>query len=85
MTRTPSIELAQQIREIAVARLMRGSFERAAERGHDAGVRRLDFHLDDPAIHAIHIRSREVFAFKVHWQGKRLKARGGFVEGAFVQ
>jgi hypothetical protein len=48
-------------------------------------VRRRDLHLDNPAIHATHIRCREVFAFKVHWEGKRLKARGGFVEVAFGQ
>jgi hypothetical protein len=85
MTRTRSVELAQQVGEIPIARLMGGGFECTAERRHDAGVRRRDLHLDNPAIHATHIRCREVFAFKVHWEGKRLKARGGFVEVAFGQ
>ncbi len=51
MTRTRSIEPAQELVEIAVARLRRRRFESSAERGGNAGVGGRDVHSDDSPIH----------------------------------
>ncbi len=62
MTRTRSIELAQELGEIAVARLHGRRLEGAAERGSDArmGGRKVD--SDDLPIHA-EFRCLHLFTF----------------------
>ena len=80
LRRAPSVQAAQQIREIAVARLRRRGLEGAAERGRNAGMRGRNVHSDDLSIHAVQFRCRNVFAFQLHHSSrKRAKAPGSFV------
>jgi hypothetical protein len=61
-----SVESAQQLIEIAIAGLRRRRFERAAERGSYAGLRRCNVHLDYAAVHRVPIRRRNSFMFQLH-------------------
>jgi hypothetical protein len=79
------IELAQEFREIAVTRFRRRCFESTAKRGRYARVRGPNFNADDPSVHAIQIRRRNVFTIHLHRNFKRLNASGSFVRRDFVQ
>jgi hypothetical protein len=52
-TRTRSIQFAEQIREITIARLLRRGLEGAAECGCDAGMSGRNVHLNDLAVDAV--------------------------------
>ena len=60
--RTRSIQLAQELREITVARLFRCRLESAAKRGSNAGMRGQGVDADDPSIH-VQLRRRGMFNF----------------------
>ncbi len=77
MTRTPSVELAEQFGEIAVARLRGRRLEGAAECGGDAGMGWRNVHADDPAIHVQFCRLK-LFAFRVHMR-ETMAGGGSFV------
>lgn len=62
MTRKRSIQLAQELGEIAVARLRRRGLEGAAKRGGDAGMGWRNVDSDDPPVHG-EIRRRPMFSF----------------------
>lgn len=51
MTRTRSVELAKKLGEVAVAGLVRGSLERAAQGRRDAGMSRRQIDPDDSPVH----------------------------------
>lgn len=51
MTRTRSIQAAEELGEITVARLLGRGLEGAAERGGNAGVRGWNVDANDPPVH----------------------------------
>ena len=61
MTRARSVELAEELGEIAVARLRRRGLEGPAKRGGDAGMRRRNVDSDDPPVH-VEFRRRPMFS-----------------------
>ena len=74
MTRTQSIQLAQEFREVAIARFGSGSLEGAAERRRDAGVGRRSFDANESPIHSLHILFRILCSSEIHYPCKRPKA-----------
>ncbi len=62
MVRTRSIQLAQNLAEIAVARLGRRRLEGSTERGGDAGMGGRNVDPDDLPVH-VEFRRRSVFTF----------------------
>lgn len=79
----PSVKPAQQLLEIAVARLRRRGLEGAAQGGRDAGVRRRDFDADDAVVHQLELSSRIIFSLQVHLLCKRPNPRRSFVPPGF--
>jgi hypothetical protein len=77
MTRTRSIEPAEKVGEIALARLLRRRFEGTAERGGDAGMGGRNVDSDDRPIH-VEFRCRKLFTFCVHMR-VTMPRRGSFV------
>ena len=57
--------MAEELGEVAIARLRGRSLKGAAERGGNAGVGRRNVHSDDPAVH-IQFRRLKLFAFCNH-------------------
>ena len=62
MSRTRSVELAQELGEVAVARLLRRRREGAAERGGNAGMGGWNVDSDNLPIHG-EFRRRALFTF----------------------
>ena len=74
-----SVQAAEKLGEIAIARLRRRSLEGAAKRGGDARLRRRNVHSDDPTVQGVEFRCRNVLSFQLHHHCKRPRARGSFV------
>ncbi len=72
--RTWSVQTAQQLIKISVARLRRRLLEGAAKRGGNAGMGRRDVHSDDLAIHCVRIRYRSC-VLQLHLVLKRANLR----------
>jgi hypothetical protein len=85
MTRTRSIEFAQELGEIPIARLVRGSFESPAQCGSNAGMGRGDLDADHSSIETVHIRNITILVSELHLNCKRPTGRGGFVAAQFAQ
>ena len=65
MSRTRSIQLAEQFGEVAVARLGCRRLEGPAECGGDTGMGGRNVHANDSSIH-VQFCGRKLFAFCVH-------------------
>ena len=74
-----SVQAAEKLGEIAIARLRRRSLEGAAERGGDPGLRRSGVHANDSAVHRAQVRRRNDSLFQLHRRCKRLVAYRSFV------
>jgi hypothetical protein len=78
------VEVAQQLGEIAVARLRRRGLEGAAQRGGYAGMGGRDLNLDDPAVDRIEFRCRNVSCLRLHLHSQRPNDGGSFVRTTFA-
>jgi hypothetical protein len=76
--------LAQQIGEIARARVMGRGLEGPAERRRDPGVSGRNIYSNDLAVHGLKFRRRNVFSFQLHLQYKRPKGLGSFALRQFA-